>query len=128
MRREDWVSRLWETVAAHQHTPFAFGKFDCAVFAGRCVDAITGSALTEALGYVDKRSAIRVLRAEGGLEAGVTRRLGEPVIGYAARRGDVCLIDSKTLGVCLGSTIAVLCDSGFQFYPLTRAQKHWWVG
>jgi hypothetical protein len=127
MRRSDWVARLWQTIATHERTPFAFGRFDCAIFAGRCVDAITGSALTEAFGYANKREAIRVLRRESGLESAVSHRLGEPITGHCARRGDVCLIDKKTLGVCIGPTIAVLANQGFEFYPLSRAQKHWRV-
>jgi hypothetical protein len=128
MREQDWVSRMWQTIAKLERVPFEYGKFDCAVFAGRCVDAITGSAFTEAFGVSDKRSAIAFLRREGGLEAAVTRRLGEPVPGYAARRGDVCLIDKKTLGICTGPTIAVLGNSGVEYLPLARAQKHWRVG
>jgi hypothetical protein len=128
MRRPNWVARLRETVAAQESAEFSYGKHDCALFAGRCVDAITGSEMTKAFGYSDRRGAVLALRREGGLEAAVTNRLGEPVAGHNARRGDVCMIDVKTLGVCLGPTIAVLDDRGFLFYPLARAQKHWRVG
>jgi hypothetical protein len=127
LRRADWVSRLIETVAAHKQTPFSYGEFDCAIFAARCVDAITGSEWERSLGYSDIRSAARVRRNEGGLEAGVSRRLGNPVPGCGARRGDVCLLDQNTLGVSLGSQVAVLSDQKIVFYPITRARKHWRV-
>jgi hypothetical protein len=118
---------MWQTIASLEHVPFAYGKFDCSVLSGRCVDAITGSSFTEAFGVSDKRSAIAFLRREGGLEAAVTRRLGQPTEGYAASRGDVCMIDKKTLGICVGPTIAVLGRDGIEFIPLARAQKYWRV-
>jgi hypothetical protein len=61
------------------------------------------------------------------LDAAVTKRLGEPLTGCGARRGDICLIDRKTLGVSLGTTIAVPSDKRLAFQPITRAQKYWRV-
>jgi hypothetical protein len=113
-------------VAAHKRTPFSYGRFDCAIFAARCVDAMTGSDWERSLGYSDIRTAARFRRQEGGLEAGVTKRLGQPLTTQA-RRGDICLIDRNTLGVSLGSQIAVLSDRNIVFYPITRALKHWRV-
>lgn len=125
MRLPDWVARLWETVHQHERQQFFVGRHDCALFAGRCVDAMTGANFCDGFGYGDKRSAIRVLRESGGLEAAVSKRLGAPIDGHASRRGDVCLIDKRTLGVCLGATVAVCADDGLTYLPIARVRKHW---
>lgn len=130
MRRPDWVARLWETVQAHEGVPFEYGIHDCSLFAARCVDAMTDSAWADSLDYHDKRGAVRFLKKEGGLESAVSRRLGAPIKGRAARRGDICFIeveDGNGLGVCLGSSIAVAAEDGITFYPLARAYQHWRV-
>lgn len=127
MRRADWVSRLFAVFKQYQNAEFSFGKHDCAMLSARCIDAMTGSDWSESLTYGDRRGAVRFLRAEGGLEAAVTKRLGEPVNGYNARRGDICLIDKTTLGVCIGSVIAVCSDNSIEHYPLNSALKHWRV-
>jgi hypothetical protein len=125
LRRPDWVARLRQTVADHKHVPFSYGRHDCSIFAAKCADAITGSNWLGTLDYTDLKTAAAFRRREGGLDAAVTKRLGEPLAGCGARRGDICLIDRKTLGVSLGTTIAVLSDKRLVFYPITRAQKHW---
>jgi hypothetical protein len=127
LRRPDWAARLLETVAAHKHVPFSYGVHDCSIFAAKCADAVTGSDITSTLAYTDIKTAAAFRRKEGGIEAAVTKRLGEPIPGCGARRGDVCLIDRKTLGVSLGTSIAVLSDKKLVFYPITRARKHWRV-
>jgi hypothetical protein len=124
LRRPDWVARLRQTVADHKHVPFSYGRHDCSIFAAKCADAITGSNWLGTLDYTDLKTAAAFRRREGGLDAAVTKRLGEPLTGFG-RRGDICLIDRKTLGVSLGTTIAVLSDKRLVFYPITRAQKHW---
>ncbi|MGP1665298.1 MAG: DUF6950 family protein [Rhodanobacter sp.] len=125
MRKPDWANRLRETVAANRRVPFAYGQNDCALFAARCVDAITGSDWERSLPHKDIKTAAAFRREEGGLEAAVPKRLGNPIPGCGARRGDLCLIDRKSIGVCLGSQIAVLSDNRLLFYPITRARKHW---
>lgn len=135
MRRPNWVSRLWQEIRTSEHTPFVLGKHDCCLFAAHCVDAMTDSEWAASLCYSDRRGALQFLKREGGLEAAVTKRLGEPTPGHIAERGSICLVDverdgigdGRGLGVCIGSTIAVACVDGLEFYPLARAIKHWAV-
>ena len=131
MRRPDWVSRLWGTARTYQNAPFSYRKHYCGLFAARCVDGITGSDWERELTLRGKRDAEALLSREGGIEQAVTNRLGNPVDGHGARRGDVCLVDvegGKGLGVCMGTTIAVAAEKGLEFYPLDSAHKHWRVG
>lgn len=131
MRRADWVARLRETVQAWQAAPFKYGTTDCGRFAATCVDAITGRDTLLSLGYVDQRTARRFLAREGGMTAAVTRRLG-PASNLPAlpRRGDVCLVDGHdgpSLGVALGTAVAVLTEDGLEYAPVSAVQLHWRV-
>jgi hypothetical protein len=124
-KRADWVSRLFSVFNKYQKEQFQFGAHDCGMFAARCIDSMTDSNWEETLTYKGKRGAARLLRHEGGLEALVTRRFGEPVLGHMARRGDICLINKHTLGVCRGPEIVVCSENSLETYPLSRALKHW---
>lgn len=129
MRVQAWVANLWQTIDAHDGAEFDYRSHHCGMFAARCVDAVTGSTWAQEM-PVGKRAAVEFLRCEGGIEAAVTKRLGEPIAGHAARRGDVCAVDVEDgigLGVCVGDTIAVAAETGVTFYPLARAHKHWRV-
>lgn len=132
MRREDWLDRLWATVDAAQQQPFAWSANDCTTFAAACVDAMTDSDWRGHLAeqYTDEASARAFILAEGGLEAGVTRRLGEPVAPLQARRGDVCLVetpDGPGLAVCVGPVAVVPGADGLVRKPLREVIKAWRV-
>lgn len=128
-RRADWLHQLWLVLLAYRRAPFAYGQHDCTMLLARCVDAMTGSAFESelAMAYHDARSAVRFLRAEGGLEAAITRRLGVPVNSCFARRGDGLLFTKHVVGVCVG-THALVIDDGLKPISLHLAQKHWRVG
>lgn len=132
MRRHDWVERLHACIEAHRERAFEWGVHDCARFASKCIDAITDGETGAELAaqYTDERSAFAFMAREGGLEAAVTRRLGEPVRPLQARRGDVVLLpseDGEGLGVCMGELIVALRPDGFVWLPLDRALKAWRV-
>ena len=132
MRRVDWLPRLREVVKFHQAEPFAYGTNDCVLFAARCVDAMTDSNW---LRYVrercsDEATSKAYIESEGSIEAGVTRRFGEPKGPLTARRGDLCLIETPWgpgLGVCLGTDVATPGVEGLVKTPLERALKAWRV-
>lgn len=128
MRRENWLARLWAEIEAAETRPFSWGDHDCCKFAARCVEAVTGVAI--GLPWTDKPSALRFLAAEGGIEAGVTARFGEPVRWARAMRGDLCLVPTPdgigSLGVCMGPTIACVSESGgLTYVPLDQATACW---
>lgn len=131
MRHQDWVARLRETVDAYRSEQFSWCRHNCGLFAARCVDAITGSDWAKEFQFASAREALQFVKDEGGIEAAVTARLGEPFHHYFARRGDVCevdVVDGAGLGVCYGPEILVPSDDGLESYVLARARKHWRVG
>jgi hypothetical protein len=129
-RKHDWLVQLRGVITLYRRQEFVYGHHDCALFLARSVDAMTGSAFAAELTplYSDARGAVRFLKAEGGLEAAITRRLGSPVYGPALRRGDGAFIDRHSVGVCVGMHVLVLTDSGLRPCELRTAVKHWRVG
>lgn len=125
-------SRVWRVVEQYRDSPFEYGKHDCCLFAARCIDEVTGASREAELltQYHDERSARRFMARSGGIEAAISERLGKPVDGYCARRGDVCFVPVEGgmgVGVCVGGSIAVAAQNGLEFYPLSMATKHWRV-
>lgn len=133
MRRSDWTVRLIETVEAAASRPFEYGEADCGLFAARCIDAICeNSARASELAalYQDERSALRFVAEEGGVEAAVTKRLGQPIPASFASRGDVCLMPGvgfEALGICVGSRVAAMSQDGMRYAPLADVIKAWRV-
>lgn len=104
MRPHDWQTRLAEVVEAARAEPFAWGTHDCARFAARCVQAVSGRTPPLPL-WTCERSAARALRAGGGLAALAGRVLGPEVAPALAQAGDVVLFDEagrEALAVCDG--------------------------
>lgn len=129
-RRPDWLPRLREALGSERRTTLSYGRHDCALVLAHVADAMTGSGFEAELRarYRDARGAVRLLRDAGGLEAAITERLGPPVAGHAARRGDGCLIERHCVGICVGDFVAVLTPRGIGYVPLGRTLKHWRIG
>ena len=126
-RLPDWPERLAAVVAAAQHQPYQLGQHDCLRFTCQCVDAVAGVDLWQRFaGYTTKLQALRTIAAIApGLGQAVSAVLGsQPVPALLARRGDVLLyVDAggEHLGVCVGSTAAVLGPQGLAHLPLDHA-------
>ena len=113
--------------------PFRWGSNDCCTFAAACVDALTDSNWTADLAkhYWDKRSALAYIADCGGVAAGATARLGEPIPVLQARRGDVCLVETPMgygLAVCLGASVVIPGSRGLITKPLSEVHMAWRVG
>lgn len=91
-RVNDWQSRLAAVVLQAQREPFAWGTHDCARFAARCVQAVSGLAPALPV-WTDERTAARALKLGGGLAALAAARLGAEVPPAVAQPGDVGLFD-----------------------------------
>jgi len=130
VRKPNWLKRLREVVRFHESEPFQYGQNDCVLFAARCIDAMTDS---DWVGFVkarchDEATAKAYIESEGSIEAGVTQRFGEPVLPLAARRGDLCLIETPYgpgLGICLGTEVATPGEKGLVRTPFQFALKAW---
>ena len=117
MRLLDWEPRLARVIDANRTTPFAWGTHDCAMFVGRCVEAVTGANPAAAFveTYSDEEGAERTLADIGGLATHCERLFGEPVPLLCARRGDVLYrVDAhgaEMVAVCFGAVGLVPGDT-----------------
>jgi len=137
-KTQGWENRLNEYFEKMRLVPFKRGKHDCALFAGHCVDVMTGANTTGEFletPYKTKREAFELLKSLGydGLTSLATKKLGEPLPapGYA-QRGDVVLIehdDQEALGVVdlSGRRAVTVGKEGFMFYPMESWSMAWGV-
>lgn len=132
-RVQDWPERLHEYVELVKGERFAWGAFDCCLFAADAVRAMTGFDGAAPLRgrYASEDEAIALLLENGGLEAYVSGQLGEPKPILSAQRGDVVLRreagEMDALGVCLGVHAAFAAPSGISLIPLGECHLAWSV-
>lgn len=137
MRIQGWETLLADFIESVRNEPFKRGRHDCAVFAGRCVDLITGKNLTgEFIGtYQSRKKAYDLLKRMGlvDLESLATDRLGEPMPSTAyAGRGDVILVeyegeDALAIVDLSGRFALTVGKDGLARYPRKYWSKAWKV-
>lgn len=134
-RREDWPSRLAAALDAARDKPFRWGEFDCGLFAGDCVLAMTDVDPVAAYrGQYDDEDGARATMLAltgGGLRAVWTAALG-PALNNTrfAKRGDVVLVDIggvEATGIVAGSRVACLSEAGLVMVPAHRIVAAWGV-
>lgn len=97
IRFENWPIRLDEFIETNRHRKFERGQFDCALFAGLAIEAMTGAELVrDYVGLYDSKRAAFELLKERGLNSLIdvaVKHLGEPLtnINFAGR-GDVVVV------------------------------------
>lgn len=106
VRYQDWEARLSVYLDRVAEEPFKWGTHDCALFASDCVLAMTGVDPAEAYRgtYDTVVGAAKALREHGAgtLLKSFTATFGEPISPHFAQRGDLVMLDPKTIGVCVG--------------------------
>ncbi|MCC7003540.1 MAG: hypothetical protein IT357_15390 [Gemmatimonadaceae bacterium] len=82
--------------------------------------------------YGTRREALRLIAAYGGsFDAAFSALWGVPVEPVSlARRGDIVkYVDAEPhLGVCVGSSVAVLGEEGLLFAPISGCEVCWRIG
>lgn len=114
-RLPDWEARLSAFLAANRDRPFAWGSWDCALFATACAAEITGedrAAAFRARGYSDAHGAALALRelGKGTLVATMDDLFDPQPVGFA-RRGDIVMANGA-LGVCIGAVGLFVGEEG----------------
>lgn len=97
-RVPNWSTKLFDFVADPINQTFVWGSNDCVLFAANTVLAITGvDHLFDLRGsWHDEFSAMRQLRAHGGLYEAVRSRMGEPLANpNFVQRGDIAMIPGE---------------------------------
>jgi hypothetical protein len=126
------LQQLWERWAG---VPFGYGTFDCAILAAWWLDERTGSRHSDwlrSLRYDNGRSAIRLVRAAGGLRAGVIKQLGQPLTANALRDGDIGVLRLghrgvvEVLGILAPQQVLIAAPKGLAALPLRHAVVEGW--
>lgn len=114
-RLPDWQSRLTETIRQAKATQFDPKRWNCALFAAACAEAITGRSMPRKL--------------KGALDETVDSVFSR-VAPALAQRGDVVLAHAPepSLGVCCGRVAAfVTASSGLTYFPMQKVRIAWRV-
>jgi hypothetical protein len=133
MRVDNWPTILFNEIERAQIMPFIWGSHDCALFACRVVEAMTGVDHGASFRgrYDSERGAAVLIKDAGGLRQIATDAMGAEIPPLMARRGDVVLIlqdgERETLGVCIGAECAVPGIDGLMTLPITAAIAAWRV-
>lgn len=136
MRVSGWENLMYEAIEDARHKEYEVGVHDCALFAIRVLQTITGTNYGKGITgeYNDKRSSLRLVAKLAGrgksLLAAVSKILDvQPVNILKARRGDpVLYVDDsgvEHVGICVGSEAAVLAEKGLLFVSLAHCSCAW---
>ena len=128
-------------IAARRALPFIYFEQDCAHIAADWVLEKTGAdPLADLRVPADEPRSLlalmRRVRADGGMAAVATDRLGPPIPPLLAQRGDIVLVKSGrpigrvsgfTFGICTGSNVVVPDSAGLVFWPISTGVHAWRV-
>lgn len=128
-RLPDWRARLLAYGRESAATAFAYGRFDCALFAAGAVQAMTGTDYAAPFRgrYRTRIGGLRVLRAAGHADHIALAAATLPACPVLrAQVGDLAVVagdDGAALGVVTGEVIWVLHPSGLGHVRLSAATR-----
>jgi len=131
LRLRDWPERLAALFVARAAQPFAWGHFDCCLFAADAVLAVTGHDPAADLRgtYATAAEAARVLERFGGVAGVAIARAGQVVPVALAQPGDVGLshfdAERPTLAVWGGSAWHAAGSVGIVPVPSETVVRAW---
>lgn len=113
-RVADWEQRLTNLLRDASIKEFSAKRWNCALFAHACAEALTGEPIP--------------FRWKGSLEASADAALTR-VAPRKASRGDIVLaeVPSPSLGVCVGRMGAFVTTNGLLSVPMHRITAAWAV-
>lgn len=115
MRVKHWRTRLFEVIEEARGMNFVWGTNDCAQFAGRCIEAMTGThpwpdlvgSYADEAGAVAKLAELNVIDVEGFAARYLPRITGAtgadaPLLALDGDVGIIMQGCQKTLTICSG--------------------------
>jgi len=143
IRSHTWSTReLHDYLTNHAHTSFAWGQFDCCLFAADAIQAMTGIDIAaEFRGkYHDQASAFELIKTVTGgstvadAAAYCANQHGLPEWKYPlmAQRGDLVVFENDgnlIAGVVhlSGRHVVSVSESGLIKAPITAVQRAWHI-
>ncbi len=136
-RRATWPEELDSFIRDAAGKRFAWGRWDCFLFAAEGVRRLGGPNIAAGIKgtYNDAAGAAEAIAAWGqDLEDGLTARCAaldmQEIPPALARRGDLVVLrlpGGPTAGLCGGSTAWATGPSGVVSVPMSLASKAWAV-
>lgn len=127
-RLPDWLPRLAAYIASVRGAPFAYGSFDCALFAAGAVEAMTGVDLSEGLRgkYTTAPDGAIALARQGFMSpVDLAATHFARVTAAQLQVGDIAVVDTPdgpALGVVQGGYIYVAAPTGLGIKSLLDAR------
>ena len=115
---------IWDAIEEAEAWEFAYGSADCCVFVAHVLRAITGiDYLSRFPAYDSKLGAARIFARYGGY-AGIMDSALKRIPVAQASRGDVVLVGEE-VGICVGTAVACMTQSGIHYRPMEGATAAW---
>lgn len=136
-RLAGWRSRLEGVVDEYRLSQLDFGKFDCAIFCARAIEAITGARVGDPAWwrYGSRRGGAKIMLEAGFTNlADLTASVLPEIHPSQAYIGDIAALESDTefgyaLGVVTGDRIFVVREgAGIGTVDLLAAKRAFKVG
>lgn len=125
-RLPDWHSRIFALIADYQSLPFQWGQNDCAIWAGRVIEAVTGEDFYSAFvgKYSTKIGGFRVFKKATGhkshihyIQANFTAV--QPSFAQVGDLGLVATDDGQAVALIAGEFLIAVGEHGLERLPLT---------
>ena len=132
-KSEDWEIKLHDFIYKNKDKPFAWGKWDCCVFANDCIKAMTGNNLIpKELKWKDEEGAMQSIKDYGGtLLKSIDKACKEKNIKSIDKnyigKGDLVVFkeDTQLAGICDGCSILGPSSDGMSVKKDVEVLKVW---
>ena len=132
-KKEDWEIHFHNFLHENKDRSFAWGKWDCCIFANDCIKAMTGEDLIpKELKWKDEKSAMQSIKVYGGTllksidKACKAKKLKSIDLNYVTK-GDLVVFKEETqlAGICDGFAILGPTDDGISVKKDVDLKKAW---
>lgn len=132
-KKEDWEMRFHDFIFENKDKPFAWGKWDCCIFANDCIKAMTGNNLIpKELKWKDEVTAIQSIKEYGGtllksIEKACKEKKIKSIDKNYIGKGDLVVFKEETqlAGICDGFHVLGPSDDGISLKKDVNVLKVW---
>lgn len=126
---------LLKLINEYEHTPFSYGEWDCAIFAGKIVEAVTGDDLySQFVGkYKTRIGGLRAFRKATGYQSHIDsiKSKYDEVPLSQARLGDIGIIvtdEGPAVVLIAGAFAIALTENGLGRVSIDKVKTVYRVG
>ena len=130
-----WETHLFNFINNNTERPFAWGKWDCCIFAVEGIKAMTGKTMMK-IQWQNKKEAYKFIANTGRTLNKVTSKYAKQsniktIEKNFITAGDIVLLEDhlndneELIGICTGNLIACVSEEGITYRENSRAKKVW---